>query len=353
MKGFSVNANKKIFSGIPDDIIRKRKKTVMPIFIKPMLATLTTDYFSSEEWFYEHKFDGVRCIAYKKGGKIRLKSRNNRLMNGEYPEIVAALEKQSADDFVIDGEIVAIDKAGISDFQLLQGRINVREYTRLSTKEKEIPIVYCIFDLMYVDGYDIRRFPLFARQKMLKKLFTYNKRLVFSQHETGNGIALFKKACALGWEGLMVKKRDGEYVGFRSRDWLKFKCTEGQELVIGGYTDPKGSRRYFGALLVGYYTKTGTFEYAGKVGTGFTQEILAMLGKKLKKLEIKKCPFSNYEGALAHVHWVRPVLVGEFQFAEWTQASKLRVGRYKGLRDDKNAKDVVKENPRIVKFRSV
>lgn len=344
-----MNTNKKIFFGIPDALIKKRKKTKMPTFVAPMLAMLTTDYFSSKDWFYEHKFDGVRCIAYKKNGILRLMSRNKRKMNDEYPEIVAALEKQRADDFVIDGEIVAIDKAGISDFQLLQGRINVREYTKLSERKKEIPIAYCVFDLMYVDGYDITKLPLFARQKILKRLFSYTKKLVFSQHKTGNGIALFKKACALGWEGLMVKKRDSEYVGVRSRSWLKFKCTEGQELVIGGYTDPRGSRHHFGALLVGYYTKKNEFEYAGKVGTGFTQEILTMLGKKLKRLEVKKSPFLNFEGPTAYVHWVKPVLVGEFQFAEWTQAGKLRVGRYKGLRDDKNAKDVVRENPRVVK----
>ena len=216
-----------------------------------MLATLTKDYFSSKDWVCEHKFDGERCFTYKKNGKVHLISRNNKGMNDEYPELVKAFEEQAADNFIIDGEIVALDKKGVSDFELLQGRINLREQKKIEAKQKDIKIYYRIFDIMYVDGYDIRKLPLHARKEILKKLLNYNKILSYTQHESGeHALILFKKACAEHWEGLIVKKYDSEYVGVRSPNWLKFKCTIGQELVIAGYTDPEKSRTYFGALLV-------------------------------------------------------------------------------------------------------
>lgn len=333
---------KNIFTGIAPDILKKRVKTAQPSFVPPMLATLTNNYFSDKDWIYEHKFDGERCLAIKKNGEVRLVSRNKNLMNSEYPELVQALEKQPADNFIIDGEVVARGKSGVSDFQLLQGRMHLAR-----TTEKEVPITYCIFDLIYADGYSLEKLPLYARKEILKKLLSYNKMLFYSDNLPGDGLVLFKKACKLKWEGLIVKKRDSTYVEKRSQNWLKFKCIMQQELVIGGYTEPRGSRGYFGALLVGYY-KDGQFMYAGKVGTGYSEAILEMLGKKLQKLETKKCPFSNYDLSMAGVHWVKPVLVAEFQFAQWTQGGKLRVGRYKGLRDDKAARDVVKETPKAI-----
>ncbi len=336
--------NSTLFSGLSETILKKRKKLAQPHFIKPMLAVLTHDYFSSDEWFYEHKFDGERCLAFKKNGKVRLMSRNDKLINDEYPELVVALEKLKADNFIIDGEIVALNKKGISDFELLQGRINLQSLSDISSMKKQVPIYYRIFDLLYADGYLLTQLPLYARKDVLKKLVRFTKMLTFSEHTIGNGVLLFKKACKLGWEGVMAKRADSPYESKRSRNWLKFKCSMGQELVIGGYTEPQGSRSYFGALLVGYYDKKGVFHYAGKVGTGYTQETLALLGKKLQRLEIKKCPFSDYDGHLVRVHWVKPTLVAEFQFAQWTNAGKLRVGRYKGLRNDKAAKDVVKES---------
>ena len=341
---------KSIFAGLEAELLKKIKKIKQPSFVQPMLATLTTNYFSSDQWFYEHKFDGVRCLAFKKNGVVHLKSRNDKGMNNEYPELVRVLEKQKADNFIIDGEIVARNKSGVSDFELLQGRINLKALEEISAKEKTIPIAYCIFDIVYVEGYDIQTLPLYARKKILKKLLLYNKMLNYSESLPGDGLKLFKKACALHWEGLIVKKNDSPYVGIRSPSWLKFKCTTGQELVIGGYTEPKGSRNYFGALLVGYFNKNKCM-YAGKVGTGFSQEILEMLGKKLQRIETKKCPFSNYEETTRGVHWVRPILVAEFEFAQWTNAGRLRVGRYKGLRNDKAAKDVVKEVPKALVMR--
>ncbi len=333
-----------LFAGLPPEVLKKRKKAAEPSFMPPMLATLTKDYFSSKDWIFEHKFDGERCLAFKKKGKVSLMSRNKKEMNDEYPELVEALIAQDADNFVIDGEIVALKK-GLSNFELLQSRINLRTYESVKQKEKEIPVEYRIFDLLYVDGYDIRDLPILARKAILEKLINFNTILTYSEHRFTEGLKFFKEACALHWEGLIAKKIDSPYVGIRSPYWLKFKCLMEQELVIGGYTDPQRSRTNFGALLVGYYEK-GKLKYAGKVGTGFSQETLAMLGKKLKALETDACPFSDYNETTLRVHWVEPILVGEFQFAEWTKAGHLRVPRYKGLRNDKDAKDVIKEVPK-------
>ena len=333
----------KFFSQLPREDLKKIKKN-QPTFIKPMLATLTNDYFSNKDWIYEQKFDGERCLVFKKNGKVTLKSRNKKIINNEYPELVEALNKQSADNFIIDGEIVALNKNGISDFQLLQGRINLRKDAEREKKRKFIPIDYYIFDVIYVDKYDIRNFPLLTRKKILKKMLNYKGILKYTHHRSPDGLKYFKESCKVHWEGLIAKKSDSLYVGKRSHAWLKFKCTMEQELIIIGYTDPKGSRTDLGALLLGYY-KNKKLIYAGKVGTGFTDSVLKMLGYKLHKLRIKKCPAVNYDEEIKGVNWVKPELVAEFKFAEWTKANKLRVGRYKGLRDDKDAKDVVKETP--------
>ncbi len=322
------------------------KKTAQPSFIAPMLATLTTDYFSSTDWIYEHKFDGIRCLAVKKNGIVHLMSRNDRRINHEYPEIVKALESQKADNFIIDGEIVASSK-GLSDFELLQSRINLKNTQQITAKMKLIPIAFCIFDLLYTDGYDVRHLPLLERKKMLKKLLRYNKLLLYTQHQVGDGITFFKNACKSKWEGAIAKKADSIYESRRSKHWLKFKCIMQQELVIGGYTEPRGERKDFGAILVGYFQR-GKFKYAGKVGTGFSFDTMAMLYKKMRAIEVKKCPFVDFDVSTRGVHWIKPKLVAEFQFAEWTHSGKLRVGRYKGLRTDKAAQLVVKEMPKAL-----
>jgi DNA ligase D-like protein (predicted ligase) len=337
--------NNDIFAGLAADVLKKRKKAPQPDFIPPMLATLTDHYFSSNEWIYEHKFDGQRCLAIKRKGVVHLLSRNNRHINNEYPELARAIAAQKADNFIIDGEIVAVTNKGFSDFESLQSRINLKDELHIKTKEKQVPIALCVFDVLYADGYDLQHLPLLARKQILEKLLIYNKLLMYTQHKVGNGIAYFHSACKKGWEGLIAKRADSIYMQKRSRDWLKFKCIMKQELVIAGYTESRGSRTDFGALLVGYYDQ-GKLMYAGKVGTGYSSETLQLLGKKLRALEVSKCPFVNYDASTLRVHWVRPQLVAEFQFAQWTKAGKLRVGRYKGLRTDKKAKDVVKEIPK-------
>ncbi len=331
-----------LFSHLTVEDKKKLKKIKQPNFIEPMLATLTTNYFSSTDWIYEHKFDGERCLTFKKNGTVSLLSRNKRKINDEYPELAQVLAKQAGDNFIIDGEIVARNKKGVSDFQLLQGRINIKDLVKIGRRQKTIPVYYCIFDIMFVAGYDVRQLPLLARKQLLKKLLRYNKILVYTEHKTGNGIAYFKAACKKHWEGLIAKKSDSVYEGKRSRNWLKFKCGEGQELVIGGYTKPQGSRTDFGALLVGYY-KDGKLQYAGKVGSGYSHETLKLLGKKLRALKQENCPFDTYKGPSKDIYWVKPKLVADFKFAQWTSGGHLRVPRYKGLRTDKAAHNVVKE----------
>jgi DNA ligase D-like protein (predicted ligase) len=336
---------KNLIKKLPPNILEKCKKVKEPPFVKPMLATLTKEYFSSSDWIYEHKFDGERCIAVKKNGKVSLKSRSGRIINDEYPELAQALLAQKADNFIIDGEIVALGKNRISDFQLLQSRINLKALEAIQAKVQKVRIYYRVFDCMYVDGYDVRKAPLLVRKQLLKNLLRFNTMITYTTHKTKNGVALFRLACKKHWEGLIVKKADGIYVSKRSPNWLKFKCAIGQELVIGGYTEPQRSRSDFGALLVGYYKK-GALHYAGKVGTGFTQDTLIMLGQKMRRREVKKCPFIDYDESTRGVHWIRPDLVAEFEFAQWTKGGKLRVPRYKGLRTDKSAKLVVQEIPK-------
>lgn len=335
-------AKKNLFEGLEKAVLAKRKAVTEPSFVQPMLATLTKKYFSSKDWIWEHKFDGERCLAVKKNGKVSLMSRSAHIINQEYPELVRALLEQQADNFIIDGEIVAVNKQGLSDFQLLQSRMNLQKSAAVALQEKKAPISYCIFDVVYVDGYDIREFPLLTRKSILENLLTFNTMLKYTEHRSPEGLLYFKQACKRHWEGLIAKKSNSTYQGVRSPHWLKFKCAADQELVIAGYTDPQGSRTDFGALLVGYY-EGKKLMYAGKVGTGFTQAVLKTLGKKMRTLEIKTCPFSNYTQSIKGVHWIKPELVGEFKFAEWTKDNRLRVPRYRGLRDDKAAKDVVKE----------
>jgi bifunctional non-homologous end joining protein LigD len=321
---------------------RTKKKLVLNTkasrlrFMKPMLATLTTDYFSSSEWLYEHKFDGQRCMVLKKNGVVRLMSRTGRVINIHYPELVAAFAAQRADNFLVDGEIVA-EHNGISDFQRLQSRIH-----RINASSGVVPVVIYLFDVLYEQGIDMRIVPLIERKKVLHSMFAYTKSIKYTKHRVGSGVPFFKKACALGWEGVMAKKAHSPYVCARSRQWLKFKCSSSQELVIGGYTQPHGKRTNFGALLVGYYER-GSLRFAGKVGTGFSHETLALVGKKMRARIRKTSPFVDYQGPEQGVYWVTPDLVVECAFAQWTAQGRLRVGRYKGLRLDKNARNVVKE----------
>jgi len=314
-------------------------KQAMPSFIKPMLATLTDNIpFTDKDWLFERKLDGERCLLFKKGSTIILKSRNDKLLNKSYPEIVTALQKLPLPDCIIDGEIVAIKK-GVTSFSLLQRRFGTDATTQILSLK--VPIYYYAFDILYYDGYLVTHLPLVTRKKILK-LIPFKGIFRYVTHKTEKGELYFKQACKDKWEGLIAKRKNRTYVSKRSTNWIKLKCVNEQELVIGGYTDSTNPALSFGALLLGYYDK-GKLHYAGKVGTGFDTTILKELGAQLKKYEITKNPFTNYDESTKNVHWVKPMLVCEVQFTEWTNKNKLRHPSYLGLRSDKKAKEVRKE----------
>jgi DNA ligase D-like protein (predicted ligase) len=315
------------------------KKKAQPTIIHPMLATLTHTYFYSPDWIYEEKFDGERCIAFKNGSKVLLKSRNNKSLNISYPEIEKAIESIGVKSIILDGEVVAF-KGNLTNFSLLQSRMNLSNQEKIKTSR--VAVHYCIFDLLYVDGYDVTKMPLIERKELLKKLFRFKDPLIYTPHTFKSSEKHFHAVCKKGWEGLIVKNAMSTYQHKRSSFWLKFKCGYEQELVIGGYTDPKRSRVGFGALLLGYY-KGGKLHYAGKVGTGFDEATLRMLKKKFDAITTTKCPFINFDDSLKGVHWVTPSMVCEVGFTEWTRDNKLRHPRYLGLRRDKPAKKVIQE----------
>jgi DNA ligase D-like protein (predicted ligase) len=314
-------------------------KKPMPTFIKPMLAQLTHSYFSDKDWIFERKLDGERGLLFNKGKSVILKSRNNKVLNESYPEIVAAVKKLSLPPCILDGEIVTLKK-GITSFSLLQKRFGING--PLKTMESKIPVYYYVFDILYYDGYLVTHLPLLVRKRILKNGILFKGIFRYLPHKNEKGELYLKQACKDKWEGLIAKQKNSLYVTKRSSNWLKFKCSNEQEFVIGGYTESTNPAWSFGALLIGYYDKH-ELKYAGKVGTGFDQNLLTELGKELKKLEIKTNPFDNYDLSTKKVHWIKPTLVCEVQFTEWTDSNKLRHPSFLGLRRDKAAKEVRKE----------
>jgi bifunctional non-homologous end joining protein LigD len=294
-----------------------------------MRATLTKERFSDPEWIYERKLDGIRCVAVRDRGPVKLLSRNNLSLNGRFPEIAEALEGRGAQRFAVDGEVVAFDGAATSFARLAQ---RGRHY---------VPVFYYVFDVLWLDGDDVRPRPLRERKRLLRDALSFKDPLRFTTHRNEHGETYYAEACRKGWEGLIAKRADSPYTSSRSRDWLKFKCEQGQELVIGGFTAPKGSRIEFGALLVGYYDG-GELRYAGKVGTGFDEDTLRSLGKQLRALVVSGSPFADPVRE-RDVTWVRPELVAQLGFSEWTSYGRLRHPRFLGLRDDKAASKVVRE----------
>jgi bifunctional non-homologous end joining protein LigD len=305
-----------------------------PTHAGAMKAVLTSARFTDHGWIFERKLDGVRCIAIRDGGPVKLLSRNDLSLNGRYAEIATALDQQRQEHFAVDGEVVAFDHGQTSFAKLAQ-----RGHTH-------VPVFYYIFDVLWLDGQDVRALPLRTRKRLLRDVLHFEaKPLRFSNHRNRDGKAFFVEACRKGWEGLVAKRADSPYTDKRSKDWLKMKCEQGQELVIGGYTAPKGSRTDFGALLLGYYDGDA-LRYAGKVGTGFDEETLHSLGRRLRELQQDHPPFAGAASIRERTaQWVRPELVAEIGFSEWTTAGRLRHPRFLGLRDDKAAREVVREAP--------
>jgi len=330
-----------LFQHLPDDVRGQLKETEQPEWVDPMLATLTGRRFSDPGWIFERKLDGERCITYRNGDDVRLMSRNQHRLNVQYPELVEALAGQSVKHFIVDGEVVAFE-GDLTSFSRLQDRMNIEDVQE--ARRSSVAVYYYIFDLLYFDGYDVMAVPLRHRKWLLKQGLSYADPMRYTTHRNEEGEAFFREACEKGWEGIIAKQAGAPYVHARSKTWLKFKCVAQQEFVIGGYADPHGERIGFGALLLGYYDGE-KLKYAGKVGTGFDNETLQRLSEKLAKLEQDSPPFVNGDLPHKEVHWVRPELVAEIGFEEWTEYDRLRQPRFLGLRQDKDAKDVVKEEP--------
>jgi DNA ligase D-like protein (predicted ligase) len=314
-----------------------RKPVRKAAFLSPMLATLVkpADHFRTArpgDWQYERKFDGLRCVAVRNRGRVDLLSRNRLSFNARFPEVAAALGKLLCGPFVVDGELVAFDGDQTS-FALLQSSPHPEHLT------------YCVFDLLHLDGRDTTGLTLTERQAQLAAaLGDGHAPLSLVRPLEGRPDDLLNRACASGWEGLIAKRINSSYRSGRSPDWQKLKCMASQELVIGGWTEPTRSRIGLGALLVGYYDDDGRLRYAGKVGTGFSNQLLLQLHEDLLAREVTDSPFADpvrEKGA----HWARPELVGAVVFREWTGDGRLRHPSFQGLRPDKPAREVRRESP--------
>ena len=306
----------------------------MPHDITPMFATLVDEPFDREGWLFEVKWDGYRAIAEVRQGDARLYSRNLVAFNDRFPHIMEALPKIGL-EAVLDGEIVIVDEEGVSQFQLLQNYMHTRQGT----------LVYYVFDLLYIKGHDLRRLPLIRRKDILRRILPDLPTIKLSDYVTDKGEALFRAAREQGLEGIMAKKGDSPYrSGERTREWLKIRTQLQQEFVIGGWTEPRGSRTGFGALVLGVY-QGEDLVYVGHAGTGLDEKELVAIHSKLESLERPESPFKTVPKTNMPAHWVEPELVCEVEFSEWTEDGLLRKPVIVGLREDKPAREVTRENP--------
>jgi bifunctional non-homologous end joining protein LigD len=316
------------------------RESKLPKRLQPMLATLTDAPFDDPAWVFESKWDGFRMVASIEGGKVTLYSRNGKILSDSYLPVAKALEKVKA-DAVIDGELVALDAHGISRFQLLQNAFRA-----------EAKLLYCAFDIMFCDGEDLRGLPLLERKRRLWRTLPRHSLLSFSEHRLEHGIRYFKEAEKRGLEGIMAKRADSLYrSGTRSADWLKIKTARRQEVLIAGFTAPRRSRPHFGALVLAV-REGGEWRYVGHVGTGFSHATLKQLHGKLWPLRTVSSPFRRRVKDEAVTTWVKPKLVAEVKFTEWTAAGEMRHPACLGLREDKRPEDVVRETESSPKLRA-
>jgi bifunctional non-homologous end joining protein LigD len=318
----------------------------MPTVIHPMLATPTEKAFDNPDWLFEIKWDGYRAVAFIEGGRVRLVSRTQNDLTAQFSELGSLPQFVKAQRAILDGEIVALDEKGRPSFSLMQQRTGFQAGKRRLPRREGVPVIYYAFDLLYLDGFDLRRVVLEQRKQLLQERIEAGKSDIvhYSDHYPEKGLDLFEAAKQRGLEGILAKKRRSVYEEKRSRDWLKIKITQRQECVIGGYTDPEGSREYFGALVLGLYDKKGRLIHVGQVGTGFDHKTLKEMFARLQPLRTKQNPFYGEIGGLRKVQFVRPELVAEIKFAEWTHETteggvKLRAPVFMGLREDKSAEE--------------
>ncbi len=316
-----------------------------PRSLRPMMATLVEKAFDRDTWLWEPKLDGIRALSYIRDGKVELRSRRGLDSTRQFPALAADLSRQSHQPIVLDGEICALDEEGVPRFQLLQPRINLARDHDIARMEAELPIVYFVFDILYADGYDLKAVPVAARKQLLYRYLDLGDRVKLVSHVESEGTALLESATSFGFEGVVGKQANSKYEpGVRSKAWVKVKAVNEQEFVVGGYTPGEGSRaKTFGALAIGYYDDQGKLHHAGNVGSGFTDAMLTSTMKKLRELETDEKSFADrVEGK---VTWIRPELVAQVKFLEWTQDGHLRAPVFLGLRDDVDPKQVRRERP--------
>lgn len=312
----------------------------IPSQVQPQLCTLVETAPSGDQWLHEVKFDGYRVLAYRQKESVRLMTRSGKDWTARFPAIEAAIAGLDVSNAILDGEITALDERGLSSFQRLQNAMQP------NTKS---PLTFHVFDLLYLNGRDLRSAPLVERKQILRAIIPARKTAVirFSDHVAGQGNAVHTQACRLGLEGVVSKLAESPYIAGRSRAWVKSKCSQRQEFVIIGWTDPSGARSHFGSLLLGAHDGKGNLAYSGRVGTGFDQALLADLWKRLRKLARPACPAAvpPTHAESRGVHWVDPTLVAEIRFTQWTGDGRLRHPVFEGLREDKPAALVTIERP--------
>jgi bifunctional non-homologous end joining protein LigD len=329
-------------------LLRSLKPVPLPRQVQPMLCTLISEPFDDPDWIFEPKFDGQRILGRFDGRNVELLSRYGHDDALWFPEILGPLKEGLAKPALVDGEVVCLDEHGNSSFRILQQRFHLTNPQEIAERAEKFPAYFRLFDLLYTDRYDITPLPLAERKELLRDAVKWSERIRWTEFTPREGIRLFRDACRRGQEGIIGKRLESRYLPGRGRDWVKIKCLNRQEFVIGGFTEPKGSRVGLGALLVGYYEPDGrTLVYAGKVGTGFDRETLLDLRHRLERLEQPRSAFAKGEPPRGpDVHWVKPELVAEIGFTEWTQNGLLRQPRFEGLRLDKKPREVRREIPK-------
>lgn len=312
------------------------RKARMPDVIKPMLATLVDDPFSDPEWIFETKWDGFRSVCFITKGSARFVSRNQIEMTPQYPELVNIPKQINAKEAILDGEIVALDEHGMPRFQLLQNKLRIRSGSY--AKATKAQLVYFAFDLLYYDGYDLMNCAVVERKALLEKILRPASFIKYSDHIGGDGKEFFRHIEKFHLEGMIAKRAASKYVQKRTSDWLKVKTVLRSEVAIGGYTQPRGTRSYFGSLVVGLY-RGHDLHYVAHTGGGFNERTLAAIYKLMQPLKTVRSPFVNAPKTNEPVQWIKPRLVAEVKFSEWTADDRMRQPIFLGLREDKKAED--------------
>ncbi|MGH9356114.1 MAG: non-homologous end-joining DNA ligase, partial [Terriglobia bacterium] len=312
------------------------RKTAMPQALHPMLATLVDKPFSSPDWLFEIKWDGVRALAWVRKGRLEARSRTGRAIMRQYPELADLPDRLRAESAIVDGEIVVLDEEGRSSFERLQARINVESPTE--SLRSRSPIVYMIFDILYCDGYDLCHVALSERKLLLRGVLQSGGRFLYADHQAEKGEELAAVARERRLEGIVGKRVNSFYVERRSSNWVKFKLTHELDAVVGGYTAPRGSREHFGALLLGLY-EGSALRFIGGVGTGFDQRMQKALYAKLAASQASRCPFNQLPETREKATWVKPVLVARVRYSNWTKDNRLRAPVFLSLLNDREAKD--------------